>query len=48
MVEAQRRAMEIKRHELEVIVKRKHAILDIFTLLKKCIKILDLERFMWT
>jgi hypothetical protein len=35
MVEAQRRAMEIKRRELEVVAKRKRAMLDRATLLEK-------------
>jgi hypothetical protein len=40
--------MEMERHELEVIVKKRHTRLDKATLLKKGNKILDLERFMWT
>jgi hypothetical protein len=48
MVEAQRRAMEIKRRELEVVAKRRCVILDRATLMEKGIKILDLVRFMWT
>ncbi len=48
MVEVQQRAMEIKRHDSEAITKRRCAILDRATVLEKGIKILDLERFMWT
>jgi hypothetical protein len=48
MVEAQQRAMEMERWELEVVAKRRHAILDRATLLEKGIKISDLEQFMWT
>jgi hypothetical protein len=40
--------MEIKKHELEVVVKRGRVILNITTLLKKGIKIQDPKRFMWT
>jgi hypothetical protein len=40
--------MEIKSHELEVKVKRRRAILNIFTPLEKGIKIPYLEQFMWT
>jgi hypothetical protein len=46
--EAQRKAMEIERCELEVIAKRKCAILNRATLLEKGIKIPDLEQFTWT
>jgi hypothetical protein len=35
--------MEIERHELKVVMKRRRAILDRTTLLKKGIKILDLD-----
>jgi hypothetical protein len=45
---AQRRAMEMERHEVEVVVKRRRVILDRATLLEKGIKILDPKRFMWT
>jgi hypothetical protein len=38
----------MEQHEMEVIAKRRCAILDIVTLLEKGIKILDSERFMWT
>ncbi len=48
MVEAQRIATEINRCELEVIAKKRHAIMDKTTLLKKSIKIPNPERFMWT
>jgi hypothetical protein len=40
--------MEIERHESEVVMRRKHVILDRVTLLEKGIKIPDPERFMWT
>jgi hypothetical protein len=40
--------MEIVKHELEVVAKRRRAILDKATLMEKGIKIPDLERFMWT
>ncbi len=48
MAEAQQRVMEIERCELKAIAKKRHVILDNSTLLKKGIKILDPERFMWT
>ncbi len=48
MVEAERRVMEIKRCESKDLTQRRCVILDITTLLEKGIKILDLERFMWT
>jgi hypothetical protein len=38
----------MERHELEVIVKTKRAILDRTTLMKKGIKIPNPNRFMWT
>jgi hypothetical protein len=41
MAEAKRRAMEMERHELKVIVKRISTIMDRTTLLKKSIKIPD-------
>ncbi len=47
-VEAQQKAMEMEQHEAEAIAKRRCVILDRTTLLEKGIKILDLERFMWT
>ncbi len=47
MVEAQWRAMEIERCELEVVAKRKCAILDKVTLLEKGIKFSNPKRFMW-
>jgi hypothetical protein len=40
--------MEIERRELEVVVKRRCAILDRATLLEKGIKIPNPKRFMWT
>jgi hypothetical protein len=40
--------MEMEQLEVEVVVKKRRAILDKATLLEKGIKILDLERFMWT
>jgi hypothetical protein len=43
MVEAQRRGIEMERCEYEVIVKRKHTILDRATLLEKGIKIPNLD-----
>jgi hypothetical protein len=46
MAEAQRRAMEMEQHEVEVVTKRRRTILDKGTLLDKAIKILDLEQFM--
>jgi hypothetical protein len=48
MVEAQRKAMEMERCELEVVAKIKCIILNRVTLLDKGIKILDPKRFMWT
>ncbi len=48
MAEAQRRAMEMEQCEMQVVVKRRHIILNKATLLEKDIKILNLERFMWT
>ncbi len=48
MAEVRWKAMEIERHELKVVMKRRHAILDRITLLQKGIKILDLDWFMWT
>jgi hypothetical protein len=48
MAKAQQRAMEMEKRESEAIAKKRHAILDKTTLLKKGNKILDLERFMWT
>jgi hypothetical protein len=40
--------MEMEKREAEAIAKRRCTILDKVTLLEKGIKILDLERFMWT
>jgi hypothetical protein len=40
--------MEIERRETEVIAKRRCAILDKVTLLKKGIKIPNPNQFMWT
>jgi hypothetical protein len=48
MAEAQRRAIEMERRELKVVVKRRCVILHITTLLEKGIKIPNLEQFMWT
>ncbi len=48
MVEAQRRVMEMERHESETIVKKRRTILDKATLLDKGIKIPNLKRFVWT
>jgi hypothetical protein len=47
MVEAQLKAMEIKRHELEATTKRRCAIMDKATLVEKGICIPDPERFTW-
>jgi hypothetical protein len=41
MVEAQRRVMEIERHELETVAKKRRVILDKTTILGEGIKILD-------
>ncbi len=38
----------MEQHEMEVIVKKRCAILDRATILEKCIKIPDPEQFMWT
>ncbi len=46
--EAQSRAMEMERREVEVVVKRRQVILDIATLVEKGIKILNPKHFMWT
>jgi hypothetical protein len=48
MVEAQQRVMEMERHEVEVVMKRRCAILDRATLLEKGIKILNPKHFMRT
>jgi hypothetical protein len=48
MAETQQNVMEMEQREVEVVMKRRCAILDKTTLLEKGIKILDLERFMWT
>ncbi len=48
MAETQQRLMEMEQCEAEALVKRRRVILDKATLLEKGIKILDLERFMWT
>jgi hypothetical protein len=39
--------MEMEQREVEVVMKRRHVILNKTTLLEKGIKILDPERFMW-
>jgi hypothetical protein len=38
----------MEQREVEAVAKRRRVILDKVTLLEKGIKILDLERFMWT
>ncbi len=48
MAKAQQRAMEMERHELEAIARKIQTMLDKVTLLKKGIKILNPEQFMWT
>jgi hypothetical protein len=48
MAKAQQRVMEMDQHEMEVIAKKRCAILDIVTLMEKSIKIPNLEQFMWT
>jgi hypothetical protein len=48
IAETQQRAMEVERHEAEVVMKKRCVILDKTTLLEKGIKILDPKRFMWT
>jgi hypothetical protein len=48
MAKAQQKVMEMERHEVETIAKRRHAILDKVSFLEKGIKILDFEQFMWT
>jgi hypothetical protein len=40
--------MEMESRELEVVAKRRWAILDKVTFLEKGIEILDLKQFMWT
>jgi hypothetical protein len=40
--------MEMERHEVEVIIKRRRVILDKVTFLEKGIIILDPKCFMWT
>jgi hypothetical protein len=47
MAKAQQRAMEMDRCESKVITKKIHIILDMATLLKKGVKIPNLDRFMW-
>jgi len=47
IAETQRKAMEIKRHELEFVAMKICAILDKTTLLEKAIKRSNLEQFMW-
>jgi len=42
MVETQQRVMEIEKHELETITKKRHEILDRTTILEKGIKIPNL------
>jgi hypothetical protein len=48
MVEAHRRAMEMERHDSEVVVKKRSTILNKATLMEKDIKIPNLKQFMWT
>ncbi len=48
MAKAQQRVMEIERHELKVVAKKRCTILNEVTLMEKVIKIPNLERFMWT
>ncbi len=48
MVEAQQRAMEMERHESEVVTMKRCAIFDITALLEKGIEIPDHEQFVWT
>jgi hypothetical protein len=48
MAEIQRRLMEMEQHEVEAIVKRRHAIRDKATLLEKGIEIPNPKHFMWT
>jgi hypothetical protein len=48
MAESQQRAMEMDMHESKVVVKKRRIIPDSATLMEKGIKILDLDRFMWT
>ncbi len=48
MAKARQREMELERCELEIVAKRRHAILNKATLLEKGIKILDLDQLMWT
>jgi hypothetical protein len=43
MVETQQRVMEIEKHELETITKKRHEIMDKATLLEKGIKIPNLD-----
>jgi hypothetical protein len=40
--------MEMEQREVEVVIKKKRAILDKATLLEKGIKIPNPEHFMWT
>jgi hypothetical protein len=48
MVEAQQRLMEMEQHEVEIVIKKKRAILDKATLMEKGIKIPNPKHFMWT
>ncbi len=48
MAKAQQRAMQMERHELEVITRKIHTMLDKVTFLNKGIKILNPKQFMWT
>jgi len=48
MAKAQKRAMEIEKHELKTITKKRCAILNKATLLEKGIKIPNPKQFIWT
>jgi len=48
MAKAQQRAMEIEKHELKTITKKRCAILNKATLLEKGIKIPNPKQFIWT
>lgn len=47
LTEAQLKAMEDEMCELDVVEKKRHAIMDKATLLAKHIRIPDPEQFMW-
>jgi hypothetical protein len=48
MAKAQQRLMEMEQCEVEVVMKKRRVIFDKSTHLKKAIKILNLQHFMWT